>query len=81
MDIGVNNWFDPLFNPNGDWKLTCLLQLKLPPRLPRLPDFVNPAPIPDNIPWNIPCLDANGNTVPVTGICFLCSGSGEHYAR
>jgi len=50
LDCSPPDWYDARSNPDGPWKCQCLLQLKLPPLLPRWPDFTQ-----ITIPWGSPC--------------------------
>jgi hypothetical protein len=55
LDCSPPDWYDAQSNPNGPWKCQCLLQLKLPPLVPRWPDFTQ-----ITIPWGSPCRAEKG---------------------
>jgi hypothetical protein len=50
LDCSAPEWYDARDAPLAPWKCQCLLQLKLPPNLPRWPDLTQMV-----IPWGSPC--------------------------
>ena len=50
LDCSAPDWYDARDAPDAPWKCQCLLMLKLPPLLPRWPDFTQIV-----IPWGSPC--------------------------